>query len=365
MSLEFKNLNIIGLMSGTSLDGINASFVSTNGYQLQRYNINHMTKYKKETYNLLQKTIKEKSFEKNLDELNYLVTIDHLGCLKKILKLISLNVDMIGFHGQTIFHSPKQKSIQLGNPQLLADMTSIDVAFNFRNNDIINGGQGAPIAPIYHKLIVEQLMFDLPSCVVNIGGISNISFIDKNTLIGFDTGTGNCLLDKYMQEKLDLPYDNKGLLGLEGISNQEFINFVLKDNFFKKKYPKSLDKLAFDKYYEILIKKNYSHKDNMSTLSYITAESIIKGIETLPKLPKKVLIIGGGMHNRAIIKLLKQKYPEKIITGNEVNVNGEMIEAELMGFLAARSLYNLPITFPLTTGVKKGISGGKIYHPKQ
>ncbi|MDC1375699.1 anhydro-N-acetylmuramic acid kinase [bacterium] len=364
MNINNTNLNIIGLMSGTSLDGINASIVCTNGSELKRYNINYISKYRNKTYDLLKKTIEGKKFKENFNELNDLITIDHYECIKKLLNSVNINIDLIGFHGQTIFHDPKKISIQLGNPQLLADMTKVNVVFNFRDNDIEDGGQGAPIAPIYHKLIIEQLSFKMPSCVINIGGISNISYWDGSKLLGFDTGTGNCLLDKFMQEKLNLPYDDKGKLGSMGKSDQEFIDIFFKDSYFKKSYPKSLDKLEFNDYYNTLIGKKLKNIDSLSTLSSITAQSIIRGIEILPKAPEAVLIIGGGMYNRSIIKPLKEKYNNKLFLGYEMNVPGEMIEAELMGFLAARSLYGMPITFPLTTGIKKAKTGGKIYFPK-
>ncbi len=242
-------------------------------------------------------------------------------------------------------------------------MTKVNVVFNFRDDDINSGGQGAPIAPIYHKLIIEQLSFKLPCCVINIGGISNISYWDGVNLIGFDTGTGNCLLDKFMQEKLNLPYDENGYLASTGKSDQEFIDTFLNDFYFKKKYPKSLDKLAFNNYYNLLLEKNLKYVDILSTLSTITAKSIIKGIEILPVLPKAILVIGGGMYNKSIIKPLKEKYNKKLFLGYNTNIPGEMIEAELMGFLAARSLYKLPITYPLTTGIKRAKTAGKVYIP--
>ena len=269
---------------------------------------------------------------------------------------------MIGFHGQTIYHNPMNKiSIQLGNPKLLAKLLKKDVVFNFREHDIRLGGQGAPLAPIYHKLIIEKHEFDLPFCILNIGGISNLTYWDGNQLIGFDTGPGNGLMDMYMSTKFNENFDKDGSLAAKGKPIKEEIKKFLHHTFFKSIPPKSLDKLSFLAEYNELIKKQYSTHDIMATLAEFTVETITAGIELLPKKVNNILITGGGYKNIYLMKRLKERLEVNFIYEKQLGLNFDYIEAELIAYLSARSIYKLPFTFPSTTGVSKPLSGGKLY----
>jgi len=364
MDINKRNLNIIGMMSGTSMDGINATFVNSNGLSLERYNVNCMSAYSKETRNLLKETISNyKKFIKDVELKEYLsklITVDHFKAVQKISKQSKIKPDLIGFHGQTIYHNPHQKiSIQLGDGQLLCNLSKTPVISNFRDNDIHFGGQGAPLAPIYHQLLMKQLNLEKPSCFINIGGISNLTFYNKNQLLGFDTGPGNCLMDSYMQNIFGLEYDDKGRLASKGNVISNIKNLILKLSNIDKNYPKSLDRKDFNGVLELVYNTKLNSSDVMATFSEATCLSILKSIKQLPETPKNITIMGGGSHNLFLMKKLKDLSAINVKVATERNLPGDFIEAELIAFLSARSLFNIPITFPETTGVNKPMIGGK------
>ena len=361
-----RNLNIIGMMSGTSMDAINVTFVSSNGILLKRHGINIISDYGKETKLLLKECLLDyNNFIKDIslnNYLTYLITFDHFKAVKKILKKTNLKPDLIGFHGQTVKHEPQKKiSIQLGDSQLLCNFLKTKVISNFRDEDIISGGEGAPLAPIYHQLLIKELNFPLPSCFLNIGGISNLTFWDGHQLVGFDTGPGNCMMDSYMQKIFNLDYDDAGKLASTGKINLQIKDLFLKNTYFKKPYPKSLDKQEFNQIINLIYDMNIEPSDAMATLSECTFLSIFKAIQLLPKKPNNLIIMGGGVHNLYLLKKLKSIEGMNISTAEEKSIPGDFIEAELIAFLAARSVFKLPITFPNTTGVKSPLCGGKQY----
>jgi len=360
--LNYPFLNIIGLMTGTSMDGIDISLVKTNGIILKRLNKNFYYKYSCETKKILDdilKTdininLKKKSF---LDEF---ITKEHYSALKDLN--IVQNCDLIGFHGQTIYHNPRNKiSIQLGDPTKLAKLLNKDVIFNYRSDDIESGGQGAPLAPIYHKFIVESLKLELPCCVLNIGGISNLTYWDGNELIGFDTGPGNALMDDYMSNIFKQNFDIDGSIAAKGKPIEEEIKKMLQHNFFRTPPPKSLDRQEFSLEYNELVNKKYSVHDVMATLAEFTIETIVTSLKFLPKKIKSILVTGGGCRNVYLMKRLKDKLKLKIYKETQLGINFDYIEAELIAYLSARSLYRLPFTFPTTTGVEKPLTGGKLF----
>ena len=360
--MEYKFLKIIGLMTGTSMDGIDISLVQTNGLHLKRLNKNYFYEYNTQTKKTLMGILKE-DLNFNLKRKNYLddfITYEHYLALRDLDILDSC--DLIGFHGQTLYHEPDKKiSVQLGNPKKLAQMLNKNVIFDFRSKDLSLGGQGAPIAPIYHKFILETLNIELPCCFLNIGGISNLTYWDGESLIGFDTGPGNALMDDFMASTLNESYDKDGILASKGTPIQKEIIKFLKFDFFKKPPPKSLDRQTFLYFYDELIKKNYSVHDIMATLAELTVETIVTSLEFLPKKVENIIITGGGYRNIHLVDRLKDKLKIEIFNEKQIGLNFDYIEAELIAYLSARSIYKLPFTFPSTTGVSKPSSGGKLY----
>ena len=349
-------------MTGTSMDGIDISLVRTNGVDLKRLNKNFYYRYSSETKKFLDNILK-KDININLNKkslLDEFITKEHYLALKDLD--IVQKCDLIGFHGQTIYHNPQKKiSIQLGNPAKLAELLNKDVIFNYRSDDIESGGQGAPLAPIYHKFIIENLKLELPCCVLNIGGISNLTYWDGNELIGFDTGPGNALMDDYMSNVFNQNFDREGSIAAKGTPIEEEIKKMLQHDFFRTLPPKSLDRQEFNPQYNKLINKKHSVHDTMATLAEFTIETIATSFKLLPKKIKSILITGGGCRNIYLMKRLKDKLKLIVYNEKQLGINFDYIEAELIAYLSARSLYRLPITFPSTTGVAKPLSGGKLF----
>ena len=226
---------------------------------------------------------------------------------------------------------------------------------------MLAGGQGAPLAPIYHSNIMNEIGLDYPGVLINIGGVSNITYLNEDQLIGFDTGPGNGLMDIFCQTVLKTPFDKNGEIARSGMFNQKLVKLFENDAFFRIKYPKSIDKLQFKNIYNLLLKQNLSNPDILATLLEFTVSSIKIALNQLPKIPKKLIIVGGGENNKFLIERLKNNLTSEIFTSRQFNLPGEMLEAELIAFIGIRSLRKLSYTFPNTTGVEKPCSGGKIY----
>jgi len=349
-------------MTGTSMDGIDISLVKSNGIDLIRLNKNYFYRYSNKTKNFLLSILNE-DINFNLNRKSFLdevITEEHFKAIHALD--ISKNCDLIGFHGQTIYHNPNNKvSIQLGNPKQLAKILGKDVIFDFRSNDLKMGGQGAPLAPIYHQFIIESLNLELPSCILNIGGVANLTYWDGNTLIGFDTGPGNALMDNYTKTISNKYFDKNGVLASKGIPNKKIVNHFINNSFFKKAPPKSLDRNSFIDLYRELLSMNFSVPNTMATLAQFTIEPIILALKFLPKNIKNILITGGGYKNNYLMKSLQERLNVNFINENEIDIKFDYIESELIAYLSARSIYNLPFTFPSTTGISEMSSGGKKY----
>ncbi len=344
------------------MDGIDISLVKTNGLDLERLNKNYFYKYSLNTKAKLMEII-NRDVNFNLKQklhLDEFITNEHYLALKDLD--ITKTCDLIGFHGQTIYHNPSNRySIQIGDPKSLAKMLNKNVIFDFRTNDLELGGEGAPLAPIYHKYIIEKLNLKLPSCIINIGGVSNLTYWDGEKLIGFDTGPGNALMDDYSLTKFNKSFDKGGNLASKGFPIMKEVKKFSQLDFFKKTQPKSLDRQSFVAPYKEFIKKNYKVYDIMATLSEFTVETIGTGLELLPKKVSSVVITGGGYRNVHLMKRLREKLKINIFSEKDLGLNFDYLEAELIAYLSARSIYKLPFTFPSTTGVSKPSSGGKLY----
>ena len=359
-------ISAMGLMSGTSMDGIDGAIIVSDGLNILKNQSTNVTQYSNSTSKLLFKAFNNISiFLKNEEaqkELQYKVTLDHAKASKNLINKSNIIPKIIGFHGQTIFHNPKtRQTIQLGDGKLLSKLLKIDVISNFRDNDILNGGEGAPLAPIYHKLLIQNYNLALPSCIINIGGISNITYYDGQELIAFDIGPGNGLMDSFMQKKLNKKFDENGLLASKGIPNEVLVKEFFNEPFFSKNYPKSLDRNDFKQITISLNSQDLSYENSMATLAELTIGSIVMSLKILPQKPQSIIIVGGGANNKNLMNRLKNLFGKIICVSDDIGLSSISVEAELMAYLAIRSLYKLPITFPKTTGVKTPIVGGILY----
>ena len=362
----------LGLMSGTSMDGIDASIIRSDGENEYESTFDEFFEYDQALYkdlvNLRNKINSANDIIVNselVSEIERKITLYHAEICNKIINKSDYEVDLIGFHGQTIFHDASQKiSKQLGDGSLLSSLLKKDVIYNFRANDIANGGQGAPLAPIFHNLIINKNKIELPVFILNIGGIANITIITSNKnddLISYDIGPGNCLLDEWVRKHTSYRYDLNGKAASIGkideiILNQATENF---ENINKNK------NLSFDiKDFDLSFVRGLSYEDGLSTLTKFTSEiicdSIIKNVKKNKTYKINLLVCGGGRKNLTLIENIKNKLPSNINLDliDDYNINGDFIESQAFAYLAIRSLLKKEISFIKTTNVKKSCTGG-------
>jgi anhydro-N-acetylmuramic acid kinase len=364
----------LGLMSGTSMDGIDASIIKSNGEDKYETVFDQYFRYDEEIYRELVK-IRDKiktsaDLKINviiLSELERKITLFHATICKKIISDYSFNIDLIGFHGQTIFHNANEKiSKQLGDANLLSNLLKKRVVYNFRENDLINGGQGAPLTPIFHQLLVNQNQINLPACILNIGGIANITVIssgDFNDLKSYDIGPGNCLLDEWIRKNSEERFDKNGELAKAGKTDKSILNQAI-DNFdsIKNNNNPSFDVKDFD----LNFVRGLSLNDGLSTLVDFTASLIYQAIVTSNNLDKgeklNILICGGGIKNLSLVNSIKDKLASNMNLHliDDYKIDGDFIESQAFAYLAIRSFLKKTISFPKTTNVKKPCSGGAL-----
>ena len=362
-----KNFYSLGLMSGTSMDGIDASIIRSDGENHLELIDDMYLKYDDLLESKLKKMVDSFRTKEDLKKLSkdfrYIekeFTLLNVNLCKLIMKRNkNIKIDIIGFHGQTIIHNPEQGySIQIGDSKLLSKLAKTSVVSNFRENDILNGGQGAPLTPFYHKLILLKIKSKLPSAIVNIGGISNITYItDTDKVISFDMGPGNYLIDKWVQLNSENRFDNKGLIAKSGRLNEKILKKLLKKPFYKKKYPKSLDVRDFN----LTDLQDLNLADGCATLSMLTIKSICMAINNFQEIPNLILFSGGGRKNQFLIDNIKKilKIPIHLI--DKFSFDGDFIESQAFAYLAIRSYLKKTISLPSTTGVKKPCSGGVVF----
>lgn len=370
-------LTCIGLMSGTSMDGIDATLMKTDGKEYIKtgttLSISYEPNFKiklREAESLVRTAKKNIASQEIIQESTKL----HAKIVNLLLEKSNLkpeDIDLIGYHGQALYHNPSAGiTIQIGDGQLLSNLCKIKVINDFRSEDIRNGGQGAPLAPLYHQAIITK-MNCFPVAMVNCGGIANISLItgkENNQVIGFDTGPGNVLIDRYLRQKTDNRefYDKDGKYGLNGIVNKIALNKLIAklEPYLSKNFPKSLDPGDLELVKEI---DNLNINDACATLENFTAYCIANSIKP-DMLPEKWILAGGGWKNPVITKFLEEYLSKKtksiIKHASEVGLDGEYMEAEIFAYLAARSFLKLPISIPAVTGAKTPSLGGRLFIPQ-
>ena len=367
-----KSFYSLGLMSGTSMDGIDVSIIKSDGVVKFNGVLNKYFEYSDDFHkNLLSNRDKINNSEdlriytKELEVLEKEITLFHAKVINEVIKEIDFNIDIIGFHGQTIFHNADEKiSKQLGDGSLLSQLVKKKVVYDFRQNDLRNGGQGAPLAPIFHKLISQKIKIDLPICMLNLGGIANITAIESDinsTLVSRDIGPGNCLIDEWMRKKTGKKFDKDGLTAKIGKINIAILNQAL-DNHESLKYKNIL---SYDpKDFDINFLRGLSLEDGASTVTEFTAavleDRIVDFISKLSDKSRKVLVCGGGRKNLTLMETIKKKLSKKHTIENidSYGIDGDFIESQAFAYLAIRSFLKLPISFPNTTGCKEPSTGG-------
>ena len=362
-------------MSGTSMDGIDASILKSDGNREYSIKLDKYFEYEDEVrqklINIRAKTLAVDDLKVHSDEIKSLereITLFHANVVNEILKTSKIKIDLLGFHGQTIFHDPKKKiTKQLGDGNLLSKLTKKLVIYDFRQNDLENGGQGAPLTPIYHKLLVEIFKekgkIKLPIIILNIGGIANITSINENyEILSMDIGPGNCLIDAWMRKNSNKKFDEDGKLASIGKINE--VIFEQAQDLYSNRINK--EKLSFDTSdFDISFARGLSLEEGLATLTDFTSSIISKEISSslldYDVKIKNILICGGGRKNKTLIKKIKEKTSSNLnlIPIDNYKINGDFIESQAFAFLAIRSVLQLPISFPNTTGCIKPCSGGE------
>lgn len=362
----------LGLMSGTSMDGIDASIIRSDGENNYEPIFDKYFEYDEVIYsdllNLRDKINSIKDLTTNsyqINELERKITLFHAKISKVIIMNAGIDVDLVGFHGQTIFHNAQKKiSKQIGDGNLLSNLLKKNVVYNFRENDILNGGQGAPLTSIFHNLLVNQNQIERPACVLNVGGIANITLVvSKNNedLISLDVGPGNCLLDEWVRKHTQMKYDENGKASDIGKTSEVILNQAI-DNFDNISNQK---KLSFDvKDFDLSFVKGLSYEDGLSTLVDFTAiiiyQSILKSIKINENEKLSIIVCGGGRKNLSLMKSIRKRLPKNISLKiiDDYKIDGDFIELQAFAYLAIRSALKKIISYPNTTNVEKPSIGG-------
>ncbi|GEP05056.1 anhydro-N-acetylmuramic acid kinase [Methylobacterium oxalidis] len=374
-------MRAIGLMSGTSLDGVDIALIETDGERV------HVVKghnnfleplgptgyrgYSDEEKALLRAATKDAESvvapddrPGRLPEAEAFVTKAHAEAVEHFLAengLSAGDIDVIGFHGQTVIHRPDHRiSIQIGDGTALARRLGIPVVSDLRRADIEAGGQGAPLVPIFHKALAEASGFDGPFGILNIGGVANATLIDsKGSIVAFDTGPGNALIDEWMQERENKNLDDGGRTAARGRPDESLLAWLLMHPFFVRRPPKSLDRNWFSH----KLAGQLSTEDGAATLTAFTARAVARALDHAPEIPTRWIVAGGGARNGELVRLLHYHLRSEITTADAIGWSSAYLEAQAFAHLAVRSLKGLPITFPSTTGVRQPISGGVLAQP--
>ena len=361
----------LGLMSGTSQDGVDAALVEFSGLSFRRIVATHRVRYSASLRQQLLKLARE------LPPLTLrdFCTLDRavadtfsraaLAALKR-KRISSRRVTAIGSHGQTVFHAPGLSSLQLGDPNRIAALTGITTVADFRRKDVALGGQGAPLLPAFHHAMFADPRE--PRCVVNIGGIAQITALPDaraGGILGFDTGPGNGLLDEWIMEQRGLDYDAGGRWAASGGCDDRLLTALLRDPYFRRRAPKSTGRDYFNLGW---VRRRYPKLDRLpspsvqNTLTELTAVSIANAIERAAPRTSRVLVCGGGVHNRYLMQRLRMRLaPRRIETTNAYGLDTQWVEATAFAWLAMRTMKGLPGNLPTVTGAKRAVVLGGIY----
>jgi anhydro-N-acetylmuramic acid kinase len=385
-----NTLRAIGLMSGTSMDGIDVALIETDGEARLYRGPASTVGYAQDFRQALMKAVVEaqalvdrRARPGCLREVERKLTEQHADAVVEFLArqgLSAADIDVIGFHGQTVLHKtvvvkdarvdhPKAVfekpavspvahthalTVQLGDGPLLAQLTGIDVVYDLRAADAAAGGEGAPLAPVYHRALAEKLP-ERPVAILNIGGVANVTWIGRRgELIAFDTGPGNALIDDWMLNRHGSPHDEGGGLAACGRVHDDRVRRYLRHCYFGAPPPKSLDRNAFS----LELVDDLAPADGAATLTAFTASSIAAARAHFPEQPQLWVISGGGRRNRTLMAMIAERVENAVTPAEAAGMDGDAVEAEAWAYLAVRSLKGLSITFPGTTGVARPLTGG-------
>ncbi|HHL42576.1 MAG TPA: anhydro-N-acetylmuramic acid kinase [Hellea balneolensis] len=367
----------IGLMSGTSLDGVDASILRTDGTKIlelgagvcREYSVREREVLLGATHDALQWHFhgpKPDSFR----VASKIIEDAHIGVVRDLLATAGMErdeVDIVGFHGQTVIHQPPQdgkngQTLQIGRAQVLAETLGVDVCYDFRSRDMEHGGQGAPLVPVYHQALADLAKLSGVSAIINIGGVSNLTLISPDgEIFATDCGPGNGPIDAWVSKKGAGPYDIGGRYAMAGQANMDVLQSWLTAPFFHALPPKSADRWQFDVLKDL---EGYNVQDGAATLATFCAFAIAHTLEQYNQPIENIIVCGGGRYNQAIMDSLAKRTKRPVQNADELAWDGDFIEAQAFAYLAVRALMGLPITYPQTTGVSHPLCGGQLVRAK-
>jgi anhydro-N-acetylmuramic acid kinase len=349
------------------MDGIDAAYLETDGeghvHQGDAVTLPYKADFRTRLGAFIEAAPDRGALPFEVDVENDLTDL-HVAAVDYLLRVMGASrgdLDLVGFHGQTIWHRPVQRQTwQMGAGTRMADALGVSVVYDFRTADVEAGGQGAPLLPVYHAALARSGA--LPAVILNVGGVANITWIgeEEDELVGFDTGPGNGLIDDWVRARAGLTMDRDGALATRGRVHGDLLQDLLRHDFFARQPPKSLDRFAFNA--DCLA--HLSVEDGAATLTAFTAASVAAGLAQCPQRPEKICVAGGGRHNPHLMALLREYTGVDVAPVDMLGWNGDAVEAQGFAYMAVRCLRGLPLTFPGTTGIAHPMTGGRIVTPQ-
>jgi anhydro-N-acetylmuramic acid kinase len=358
-----SSLTAIGVISGTSMDGIDVSIVETDGDRFVKPGPGRTFPYPEALRRRLLDLIADPSRAQAdpLSELDREVTDTHIEAVRRFMVETGIEastVNLIGLHGQTVYHRPEARfTRQLGLGERVAEQLGIDTVNRFRHADVASGGEGAPFVPLYHRALAAAL--DQPLMVLNLGGVGNVTYIAGDVVIAFDTGPASALLDDFVLRRMGIPFDEDGRIAASGTVDEALVTAFMDNPFFDRPAPKSLDRQDFHaraKGVEAL-----SDADGAATLAAFTIEAVVASLQHVPQAPRRWLVTGGGRRNAHFMHRLRERLGVQVDPVETVGWDGDFLEAQAFGYLAVRSVRGLPLSLPSTTGVPAPMIGGELH----
>lgn len=369
-------MKVLGFMTGTSLDGVDMAVLETDGEDILELGPAGSRPLDDEVRALVKRATAEAlKWPMGAPEPAIFADVaaamarEHIIAADEFMAqhdILPQDLTIIGLQGQTVLHEPPMpgrpvgRTVQLIDAQAVAAALGVAVAYDFRTGDVAAGGQGAPLAPIYHEALVKFSTMHLPTAVLNLGGVGNVTLVmEDGVLEAFDTGPANGMLDLWMQEKANLPYDFRGLNAKAGTARDDIVQAYLEHPYFQISGPKSLDRFDFS----LEPCEGLSIEDGAATLTAFAAETVARGVKACSRQPLRLVVTGGGRLNPTLMGQIQAKLSVHVMSAEEAHWRGDTVEAEAFAFLAARTLMGLPISFPGTTGVPAPMAGGRIVMP--
>lgn len=363
--MKAKPIWVMGMMSGTSLDGVDAALLKTDGTEILEFGETAYRSYSKKERAVLRNGLGAWQGAPTVEPVSELVELAHVETAQKLP-----GAELLGFHGQTLAHDPRNgKTHQAGDGRVLSEALGCPVVWDFRSTDVEMGGEGAPLAPVFHFAAVKWAKISAPVAILNLGGVGNLTIIDPSydkpeepgALLAFDTGPANALINDLMVRETGKPFDKNGDLARSGKIQRKVLKRFRKDSYFARIPPKSLDRDTFAWLDDAV--KGYPVASAAATLTEVSALALLMALEHCPVRPKKLYVTGGGRNNSFMMERISALTSIPATPIEDIGLDGDMLEAQAFAYLAARVYFGLPTSFPSTTGVATAIGGGQISRP--